>query len=100
MLKTIHQNIIDHTVTRLLKDSSINQPEIKCPLTLHIKYSCDGTLRLEARKQKLENPGISDELIFTVSMVPIELCLENSKNAVLWKKTPSFVNNVLQINAI
>lgn len=81
------QSLIDHTVRRFFLDSSVRLPEIVesnvYPLTFLVKWGCDGSSDQSCYKQKFNDPTISDESIFTISMVPLEI-RDPSTEAVYW----------------
>lgn len=81
------QALIDHTVQRLLKDPSITLPAThgnEIPLTLIIKWGCDGSSGNSEYKQLFNDKEISDATTFMISMVPLCLRVDGEESSVLW----------------
>ncbi|XP_070519748.1 uncharacterized protein [Cardiocondyla obscurior] len=81
------QSLINHTTKRLIKQPNILLPPISnriIELELILKWGCDGSSDQSEYKQKFEDSKVTDEAIFTISMVP--LCLKDmSTNEDIWK---------------
>lgn len=82
------QDILDHTVSRIMKimSGSINYNHVK----LFSKWGCDGSSGQSEYKQALpeESELISDANLFIVSFVPLRLVDEQS-NAIIWQNPTS-----------
>lgn len=81
------QSLIDHTVKRLCQAQievlrNFCTPE-KNHLQLIIKWGCDGADQ-QRYKQKYSQEGCSDESLFSISMVPLQLC-DKSFKSILWQ---------------
>lgn len=70
------QSLIDHTVERLInaqEEVFKTLPDIKDEISIIIKWGCDGAEQ-SRYKQKFADPNLSDESLFSISMVPLQLC--------------------------
>lgn len=78
------QELLDHTVARILKASSVltNSKRLK----LYSKWGCDGSSGQSEYKQVLleESADISDANLFIVSLVPLKL-VDEENNSVVWQ---------------
>lgn len=54
-------------------------------MKLIIKYGCDGSSIQSVYKQKKDDPEFVDASIFTASMVPLQLFVENPEHKVFWQ---------------
>lgn len=71
------QALLDHTINRILLIPNVDLPIMlqgeNISLRLIVKWGCDGASGLSKYKQKFDDETLSDESIFTVSMVPLRL---------------------------
>ena len=81
------QDLLDHTVARILTIDSVYSIEFK-HLLLYSKWGCDGSSGQSQYKQKLpeESELVSDANLFTSSLVPIKL-IDKVTGAVVWQNT-------------
>lgn len=81
------QSLMDHTIKRLLKaQEEVLQTisELKI-LNIVVKWGCDGAEQVRY-KQKFSDVNSSDESLFSISMVPIQLySLNNDIKQILWQ---------------
>ena len=82
------QCLLDYTVSRLFSslDKSGNLPTKK-DLVLISKWGCDGSSGHSNYKQNFDNPEDSDESLFMMSLVPLQLIHSLSTN-----DTPCWIN--------
>lgn len=86
------QDLLDHTVSRILLIDSVNVTGQK-NLVLYSKWGCDGSSGQTEYKQKLpeESEQVSDANLFITSLVPIRLT-DESNGAIVWQNpVPSSV---------
>lgn len=81
------QSLLDVTTTRLMEsldpDLSDNNENNEVSLTFIHKWGCDGSSGQSQYKQSFTEACISDNSIFMVSLVPLQL--QNENNYILWK---------------
>lgn len=87
------QSLIDHTIIRLYEA----QKDVfaTCPFSLEnqnlklvVKWGCDGADQHRYR-QKFNQQGASDENMFSISMVPIQLYCENGTSKTIFWQNPA-----------
>jgi len=86
------QNLLDHTITRLLTHlrevmQTLNEKESNS-LMLICKWGCDGSQQTQY-KQKFLNDYDSDTNIFQSSFVPLQLICTHNKKLIWQNPTPS-----------
>lgn len=73
------QNLLDHTVFRLI--CSLSTDELQKinnkDMVLKCKWGMDGASGQQRFKQNFQNESTSDNSVFSVMMVPLELCVSN-----------------------
>lgn len=80
------QQLLDHTVQRLFQIKDVKQKSLETKqnkFLLHSKWGCDGASGNSIYKQNFQNSQITDESVFSVSWVPIQLI--SIENEVIWK---------------
>ncbi|XP_028165522.1 uncharacterized protein LOC114356509 [Ostrinia furnacalis] len=77
------QDILDLTVSRILKMTSINTEESH-KYTLILKWGCDGASSQATYKHSFSDPGFDDSSVFMCSFVPIKL-YDVDTESVIWQ---------------
>jgi hypothetical protein len=84
------QNILDHTVSRILQIEKIKKLEENMDnFEILYKWGCDGSSGHSQYKQKFQSStpsSISDSDLFLFSLVPLQLrCTIQQENSIIWK---------------
>lgn len=86
------QNLLDHTVTRLIQSLKISSDNPK-NLTMITKYGMDGTNINEFKQRKLDaGEDIRHDYVFATSIVPLQLIDSDSKETIWDNPHPSSIS--------
>lgn len=85
--KVSMQDLLDHTVSRILKAKTKAETEVlPNQLQLISKWGCDGSSGHSEYHQKFNDPNLNDKNIFLTSIVPLNLkCIDGSND--YWRNT-------------
>ena len=82
------QSLLEHTVTRLCEvqeDVLKTLPDVVSNIDIAIKWGCDGAQQ-SVYRQKFSNGQSTDESLFSISMVPIQIYdVNDNRKYVIWQ---------------